>query len=118
MANKLGPPPPPTSPNVTKSMKANVAKNTGPELALRKALWAMRIRGYRLHYKKIPGRPDISFVSKKMAIFVNGCYWHRRPICDLQLPKTNADFWRRKFELITYNFFRTFEKTVASFWFN
>ena len=99
MPIKLGPPPPASSPHVTKSMKSNIAKNTGPELMLRKALWAKGVRGYRLHYKKIPGRPDISFVSKKVAVFVNGCYWHRCPTCDLPLPKTNTDFWRRKFEL-------------------
>lgn len=95
----LGPPPPPTSPHVSKSMKSNVAKNTGPEVALRKALWATGLRGYRLHCKKVPGRPDICFTKKKLAIFVNGCFWHRCPICDLSLPKTNTDFWQRKFEL-------------------
>lgn len=95
----LGPPPPASSPHVTKSMKSNVAKNTGPELMLRRALFASGLRGYRLHYKKVPGRPDICFTKNKLAIFVNGCYWHRCPICDLPLPKTNTDFWQRKFKL-------------------
>lgn len=58
-------------------MSANRAKDTKPELLLRKALWQAGARGYRLHYNRVPGRPDISFVSKKVAIFVNGCYWHR-----------------------------------------
>jgi DNA mismatch endonuclease (patch repair protein) len=80
-------------------MKSNVAKNTGPEMILRHALFASALRGYRLHCKKIPGRPDICFTKKKVAIFVNGCFWHRCPICDLSLPKTNTEFWERKFEL-------------------
>jgi DNA mismatch endonuclease, patch repair protein len=84
---------------VSRVMSANRAKNTKPELVLRKALWQAGARGYRLHRpvrtrSGIDGplrsrtprsalrtsptvRPDISFVSKKVAIFVNGCYWHR-----------------------------------------
>ena len=56
-------------------MSANRAKNSTPEITLRKALWHAGLRGYRLHYKKVPGRPDISFVGKKLAIFVHGCFW-------------------------------------------
>ncbi len=56
-------------------MSRNRAKNSKPEVTLRKALWHAGLRGYRLHYKKVPGRPDISFVSKKLAIFVHDCFW-------------------------------------------
>jgi DNA mismatch endonuclease (patch repair protein) len=69
--------PVPKNEAVSRVMSANRAKNTKPELLLRKALWQAGARGYRLHYKRVPGRPDISFVSKKVAIFVNGCYWRR-----------------------------------------
>ena len=55
-------------------MSANRPKNSKPELHLRKALWQAGLKGYRLHYKRVPGRPDISFVSKKLAIFVHGCF--------------------------------------------
>ncbi len=79
-------------------MRANKPKNTKPEIQLRKALWKDNLRGYRLNYKKAPGSPDIAFVSKKIAIFVHGCYWHRCPTCDLSLPKSNSTFWRNKFE--------------------
>ena len=79
-------------------MSANRAKNSTPELTLRKALWKAGLRGYRLHYKKVPGRPDISYVSKKLAIFVHGCFWHRCPKCSYKLPKTNSAFWQAKFE--------------------
>jgi DNA mismatch endonuclease (patch repair protein) len=89
--------PVPKNETVSRVMSANRAKNTSPELKLRKALWQHGIRGYRLHPKTIPGRPDIAFTSKKLAIFVNGCYWHRCPKCNYALPKTNTDFWLQKF---------------------
>lgn len=79
-------------------MSANKAKNTKPELMLRKAIWSMGMRGYRLHWKKAPGRPDISFPGKRVAIFVNGCFWHRCPLCKLPIPKSNSSFWNDKFK--------------------
>lgn len=84
--------------SISKVMSANKAKNTKPELLLRKILWKEGIMGYRLHQTNIPGKPDIVFNSKKIAVFVNGCFWHRCPHCKLELPKTNQDFWRKKFE--------------------
>jgi DNA mismatch endonuclease (patch repair protein) len=81
----------------SKVMSAIRAKDTKPELLLRRSLWQKGIRGYRLHWKKVPGRPDIAFPGKKIAIFINGCYWHRCPYCDLPLPKNNAAFWSNKF---------------------
>jgi len=94
---KLGPIPKATSPAVHKSMKGNKGKDTKPEMTFRKALFAGGIRGYRLHWKKVPGRPDIAFPGKKIAIFVNGCFWHRCPLCDLPFPKNNQEFWKAKF---------------------
>lgn len=82
----------------SKVMSANKGKDTKPELSLRKALWNAGIRGYRLHWKQVPGRPDIAFPAKKIAVFVNGCYWHRCPHCHPHEPRTNQDFWRKKFE--------------------
>ena len=79
-------------------MSANKAKNTGPELILRKAMRKQRIIGYRLHKKDIPGRPDISFGPERLAIFINGCFWHRCPTCRLPLPNSNKDFWKDKFK--------------------
>jgi DNA mismatch endonuclease (patch repair protein) len=94
---KLGPPPPASSPAASATMKANRAKDTGPELRMRTALRAAGLGGYRLAWKNAPGRPDISYPGKHVAIFIHGCYWHRCPICDKPLPKNNADFWQRKF---------------------
>lgn len=90
--------PVPKSETVSKVMSANKAKNTKPEFRVRKALWAKGIRGYRLHHKGAPGRPDIAFIKKKVAIFINGCYWHRCPDCNLNTPKSNSIFWESKFK--------------------
>lgn len=99
MARQLPPSPKALSATTTKVMKANKAKGTKPEIAVRKYLWSHGYRGYRLNYKKAPGRPDICFVGKKIAIFVHGCFWHRCPYCSSCLPKTNSDFWKKKFKL-------------------
>lgn len=74
------------------------AKNTGPEKTLINYLKKACIRGMRRHRKELPGRPDISFPNEKIAIFVNGCYWHRCPYCKKPLPKSHRSFWRKKFE--------------------
>jgi DNA mismatch endonuclease (patch repair protein) len=78
-------------------MSANRAKGTHPELSLRRALWKEGIKGYRLNWKKAPGRPDIAFPGRKIAIFVNGCFWHRCPYCRPSLPKSHKAFWKKKF---------------------
>ena len=88
----------PTSEATSRVMSANVGKNTKPELALRQALRAIGIPGYRLHWKRAPGQPDIAYPGRKIAIFMNGCYWHRCPHCNLPIPKSNTDFWMEKFE--------------------
>lgn len=74
------------------------AKNTKPEVTLRKKLRESGIKGYRVHYKSLPGRPDILFKKAKLSIFVNGCFWHRCPYCNLPTPKYNNIFWKDKFE--------------------
>jgi DNA mismatch endonuclease (patch repair protein) len=74
------------------------AKNTRPELLLRRALWKAGLRGYRLHWKYVPGRPDICFTKKKVAVFVNGCFWHSCPNCKPSLPRIHRSFWRNKFQ--------------------
>ena len=89
--------PVPLNANVSRVMSSNKAKNTKPELRLRKALYADGVRGYRLNWKKVPGKPDIAFPGRKISIFINGCYWHRCPHCELPLPKTNTEFWKEKF---------------------
>ena len=86
----------PSSEKASRVMSSIKGKNTKPELTLRKLLWREGLRGYRLHWK-IPGSPDLVFTRKKIAIFVNGCYWHKCPKCNLPIPKSNSDFWENKF---------------------
>lgn len=83
--------------SVRKSMKANKSKNTKPEVALRKALWNQGLRGYRIHWKNAPGSPDIAFPSRKIAVFVQGCFWHRCPQCKPKVPTRNKEYWQAKF---------------------
>lgn len=71
-------------------------KNTSPELKLRKMLCESGIRGYRVHYK-LPGKPDIVFTRKKVVVFVDGCFWHKCPVC-FRPPETNAEFWNDKLQ--------------------
>jgi DNA mismatch endonuclease (patch repair protein) len=72
------------------------SKNTGPEVKLRKLLWSDGIKGYRIHFKLL-GKPDIVFTKKKIAIFVDGCFWHKCPVC-FQEPETRKEFWMKKIQ--------------------
>lgn len=71
-------------------------KDTKPEIRLRQYLFSGGLRGYRLHYKLI-GKPDIVFTRKKVAVFIDGCFWHKCPKC-FKGPKTNKKFWTEKIE--------------------
>ena len=68
-------------------------KDTGPEVRLRKELWARGIR-YRLK-SRLPGKPDIVFPGARMVVFVDGCFWHGCPDHS-QTPATNRSFWSKK----------------------
>jgi DNA mismatch endonuclease (patch repair protein) len=92
-------PPPPSSQGVSAVMRANRPTSTGPEVSLRRALRALGIRGFRVGYRAAPGRPDIAFPRRSLAIFVNGCFWHRCPRHGRKLPFANRDYWKLKFHL-------------------
>jgi len=69
------------------------SKNTKPELALRKALYARGFR-YRVNDTKLPGTPDIVLPKYKTIIFLHGCFWHGHEKCKyFNIPKTNTEFW-------------------------
>ena len=73
-------------------------KNTTPEIAVRKTLHSMGYR-YRLHSASVYGKPDIVIKTKRKAVFVHGCFWHRHKNCSLATtPKTNTSYWEKKFQ--------------------
>ena len=74
------------------------AKNTKPEIVLRRKLHRAGLR-YRLHGTKLPGKPDLVLTSRRAVIFVHGCFWHRHNGCHWSnTPASNAEFWAAKFE--------------------
>jgi len=70
-------------------------KNTKPELLIRKALFAKGFR-YKLHDKKLPGKPDLVFPKYKAVISIQGCFWHGHNCHLFKWPTTNEDFWKTK----------------------
>lgn len=71
-------------------------KDTQPEMVVRRALYARGLR-FRLHDRSLPGRPDIVIKKHRVAIFVNGCFWHGHQGCRyFRLPATNPEFWDGK----------------------
>ena len=88
---------PASSPSVSARMSRQSSRNTQPELALRRLLHAHGYR-YRVHWR-IPETPrrtvDIAFTRSRVAVFVDGCFWHGCPDHG-SLPKANGDWWLRK----------------------
>ena len=72
------------------------SKDTIPELIVRRSLFSKGFR-YRIHDKKIIGKPDIVLKKYKTVIFVHGCFWHQHKGCKFfRLPKSNQDYWKPK----------------------
>jgi DNA mismatch endonuclease (patch repair protein) len=69
-------------------------KNTGPEVALRRALYAAGVRGWRCHYKRAPGTPDIAWPGRRVAVFVDGAFWHGHP--SRHRPGRSGSYWDDK----------------------
>jgi DNA mismatch endonuclease (patch repair protein) len=70
------------------------SSNTGPELILRRALWRHGLRGYRLHAKRLPGKPDIAWGKRSVAVFVDGAFWHGHP--SAFKPGKSGEYWDAK----------------------
>jgi DNA mismatch endonuclease, patch repair protein len=87
--------------HVTKEVRSKIMAavhsrgNTTTELPIAKLLWAAGIRGYRKHWP-VAGMPDFAWPGRKVAVFIDGCFWHGCP-CKY-LPRTNTEFWRNKIE--------------------
>lgn len=73
-------------------------RDTGPEMRVRRAAHGLGLR-FRLYRKDLPGTPDLVFPSRRVALFVHGCFWHRHPRCRFAYtPKSRVDFWQAKFD--------------------
>ncbi len=112
------------SPTRSKTMKAIRGKNTSIELKLRSALHKRGLR-FRIHYKKLPGSPDIVFVSKKVAIFCDGDFWHGKNWQEKKEKiKTRRDYWIPKIERNIQSDkenrskFKEMDWTVLAYWDN
>lgn len=83
----------------SKNMSHIRSKDTSIELKVRKYLFSLGYR-YRVNYKKLPGKPDIVFTKKKIAIFIHGCYWHGHN-CNSRyahISKSNTNYWNTKIQ--------------------
>lgn len=94
------------------------ARDTKPELKVRRAMHTAGLR-YRLHAKDLPGRPDLVFRSRRIAVFVHGCFWHQHPDPSCKLarkPKSKLEFWRPKLEGNRHRDLRTRGELEARSW--
>ena len=77
-------------------MRRVKGRDTGPEREVRRLLWAAGFR-YRLNRRDLPGRPDLALGSRRVAIFVHGCFWHGHDCArGARAPKANAAYWQAK----------------------
>ena len=77
-------------------MRRVKARNTTPELTVRRALTRLGAR-YRLHRKDLPGHPDIVMPGRRLALFVHGCFWHGHDCArGARVPKANREYWEGK----------------------
>lgn len=82
----------------SENMRQIRAKNTSPEMTVRKLVHGMGFR-FRLHVASLPGKPDIVMPRLKRIIEVQGCFWHQHPSCiDSHIPKTRTEYWEPKLD--------------------
>lgn len=81
-----------------KTMQAVKGKGT----SLEKRLWAilanMGVKGWKKNLPTLPGKPDVVFLKNRIAIFIDGCFWHGCPRCRRKLPQTRRSYWKRKIQ--------------------
>ena len=98
-------------------MRAVKSKNTKPELLVRKMVWGLGYRGYRIHNPLLAGKPDIAFTARKKVIFVHGCFWHGHTCRKgLNRPVENARYWNEKIEKNILRDQKVIENLTSSGW--
>ena len=91
------------------------SKNTKPELAIRKILYSKGYR-YKIHHKKLPGKPDIVLTKLKTIINVHGCYWHYHGCEKSCIPKTRSEYWLTRLEANKSRDFFNKQKLIKLGW--
>lgn len=76
-------------------MRCIPSRGTKPEVLMRLALVRSGLRGWRMHVSNLPGKPDFTFSKKRLAVFVDGCFWHGCKYC-YRGPKSNKRYWNSK----------------------
>ena len=97
-------------------MRAVKSRDTQPELVVRKLLWSIA-PGYRLYRADLPGKPDIVYARRRLAIFVHGCFWHGHDCArGARAPRTNAAYWSAKIARNRARDVATLQKLAAQGW--
>ncbi|MFF5171549.1 very short patch repair endonuclease [Micromonospora sp. NPDC000089] len=104
----MGHRPPPLNDAVSRQMKGMRRSSTKPELLIRRELHRRGLR-FRVNHPALPGRPDVAFTRVRLAVFVDGCFWHRCPLHGV-MPKNNRAWWEAKLQR---NVERDHEKDIA-----
>ncbi|MGC4808729.1 very short patch repair endonuclease [Micromonospora sp. DT233] len=103
-----------SKPGRSRVMAAIRSKNTKPELMLRQALRTIGLTGYRIHLASLPGKPDIAYTRWRLAVFVDGVFWHGHP--DHFNPDLASPYWREKIARNQERDRRNYASLVALDW--
>jgi len=92
------------------------SKNTKPEMIVRKFIFSKGLR-YRLHDKRLPGKPDLVLPKYKTVIFVHGCFWHGHEGCKyFVVPKTRPEWWLQKINRNRYLDQKSLQELAGKGW--
>jgi DNA mismatch endonuclease (patch repair protein) len=79
-----------------RTMQAVKGKKTRLEKRLFSMLAGMSLKGWKQNVSHVCGNPDVAFIDERVAIFVDGCFWHGCSVCQRKLPQTNREYWKSK----------------------
>jgi len=100
----------------SRNMSAIHGKDTKPEIIVRRYLHSHGF-GYRKNYGGLPGKPDVVLTKYRVAVFVNGCFWHQHPGCRFaSIPQNNHEFWVNKLSATVERDRRNIEELVSLGW--